>query len=192
MIIVVYVLFVSLLFGCNNAIHELVILVPSKSYVEYLNDTIVKDFHQKHPSHKIRIMTIAEEIPIDFENNPDKYIVKKLKDVDIVVGMPYSQYFAVSNPQNLVDLSEFIGTSSIKQTAYVPILEGLSVGKQIFALPAAFYTSFLLTNVDLKVKYNMYNERSSWKKILESSRLIVRNSTFAERKWRQFHGMMGF
>jgi ABC-type glycerol-3-phosphate transport system substrate-binding protein len=174
-IIMLLWLFSALFFlaGCNSSTQQLVILVPSQGYVEYLQDTLAAEFLREHPDYRIRFVTVADTLPTDFENHPDKHIAGKLKEVDLVIGMPYSHYFAIANPQNFADLSEFLSSGSMKESIYAPILEGLLADDGIFALPAAFYSSFLLTNVNLKEKYNVGNITLGWENVLESARAIA-------------------
>lgn len=166
----IYISLISLilLVGCSNLRNNntLNILVPTSSYITYLDDTILKDFKITHPNVIVNITALSDDIPIDYETNPEKYIINNIEKYDLFIGISYSNYNEIVESKKFKDLSEYIPLDKI----YNPLIEVLSSNNSIYSIPVGFFNSFLLVNNDLVTKYGIsLNDPVNWDHLFQDS-----------------------
>ena len=91
-------------------------------------------------NYKISYTSLSKELPEDYENNPEKYIIQNANQADLVIGIPYSQYPIISTSNSFLNIKPYLEKG--KLSFYQQILDELTVNGDIKAIPLGFYNSF--------------------------------------------------
>lgn len=161
-----------LLFGCNSKT-PLILTVPSEDYINYLENTVVKDFKLKYPNVMIKYNAIGDKIPYDYESQTKYYIDKHSDKTDVFIGIPSHQYNQIN--KSTMEIDYLKEKNSTSDDYFSSIYDLLRMDGAIYASPVGFYNSFLLVNNTIAKNFevNIQDiENTNWEHILKISQEV--------------------